>query len=46
VFELLFSERSPWSIRLGVENKFDASSQPGVDELDTTYFLNLGYSFE
>lgn len=34
-----------WTIRTGVRNEYDASPQEGVDRLDTTYYLNLGYNW-
>lgn len=35
-----------WNLKLGVRNQYDSSPQPGIEKLDTTYFLNLGYDFE
>lgn len=34
-----------WTLRTGVRHEYDAMPQEGVDELDTTYYLNLGYNF-
>lgn len=34
-----------WTLRTGVRNEYDAMPQAGVDKLDTTYFLNLGYKW-
>lgn len=34
-----------WTIRAGVRNEYDAAPQEGVDNLDTTYYLNLGYNW-
>lgn len=34
-----------WTLRTGVRNEYDAMPQAGVERLDTTYFLNLGYKW-
>lgn len=35
-----------WKLRAGMRNDYDAMPQPGVERLDTTYFLNLVYDFK
>jgi putative salt-induced outer membrane protein YdiY len=39
--EVPLGKDSPWKIRLGMRNQYDAEPQPGFDRLDTYYFLNL-----
>lgn len=34
-----------WTLRTGIRHEYDSSPQEGVDTLDTTYYLNLGYNF-
>lgn len=34
-----------WTLRTGVRHEYDSSPQAGVETLDTTYYLNLGYNF-
>lgn len=35
-----------WKLRAGMRNDYDGNPQPGVENLDTTYFLNLVYDFK
>jgi putative salt-induced outer membrane protein YdiY len=32
-----------WKLRVGMRNEYDAMPQPGIDNLDTYYFLNIVY---
>ena len=34
-----------WTLRTGVRHEYDAMPQANVDNLDTTYYLNLGYNW-
>lgn len=43
--EIALARSSKWSVRVGIRNQYDSSPQPGVKKLDTTYFINFGYSF-
>lgn len=44
--EVPLSENKAWKLRLGMRNAYDAQPQPGIDRLDTLYFLNLVYDIE
>ena len=35
-----------WKVRAGMRNEYNASPRPGVERLDTTYFLNLVYDLK
>jgi len=35
-----------WSLRGGVRNEFDNDPEPGVDKLDTSFFVNLVYLWD
>lgn len=39
--EVPLSKDKAWKLRAGVRNQFDNRPEPGIDELDTYYFLNL-----
>ena len=41
--EVPLSKEEPWKLRLGMRNEYDGDPQPGIDYLDTSYFLNLVY---
>ncbi len=43
--ELPIVEDKSWSVNLRLRNQYDSRPQPGVEELDTTYSVSLGYSF-
>lgn len=34
-----------WTMRTGVRHEYDSAPREGVDTLDTTYYLNLGYNW-
>lgn len=40
-----FKDKS-WSIRLGVSNVYDNEPEPGSEELDTTYYTRLQFTWE
>jgi len=44
--EVPITSKEAWKLRLGVRNEYDADPQPGVENLDTFYFLNLVYDVE
>jgi putative salt-induced outer membrane protein YdiY len=51
-FEMLTAAEIPigaadsnWRLRTGMKNNFDADPQPGIERLDTSYFLNLVYNW-
>ncbi|MDX1682012.1 MAG: DUF481 domain-containing protein, partial [Phycisphaeraceae bacterium] len=44
--EIPIAGDKPWKLRLGVTNEYDSMPQPGVDRLDTTYFLDLVLEFD
>jgi putative salt-induced outer membrane protein len=44
--EVPIASSEQWKLRLGVRNEYDAAPQPGVERLDTFYFLNLAYDIE
>lgn len=35
-----------WKLRAGMRNKYNAMPRPGIDRLDTTYFLNMVYDWK
>lgn len=41
--EIPLSDDEAWKLRLGARHEYDADPQPGIDKLDTSYFLNLVY---
>jgi putative salt-induced outer membrane protein YdiY len=41
--EVPIADSDAWKLRLGMRNEYDAMPQPGVDSLDTYYFLNIVY---
>jgi putative salt-induced outer membrane protein YdiY len=41
--EVPLSEDQAWKLRLGVRNEYNAMPQPGVERLDTFYFLDFVY---
>lgn len=43
--ELPLGGSMPWRLRLGVRNELDSDPLPGIDSLDTTYYLSLVYSW-
>ena len=43
--EVPLSGDEAWKLRMGVKNDYDAQPRPGIERLDTTYFLNLAYDF-
>ncbi len=44
--EIPLSNRKHWKLRLGVRNDYDAEPLPGVEELDTSYYLTLAYTWD
>jgi putative salt-induced outer membrane protein len=44
--EIPLSDDEAWKLRLGVRNEYDAQPQPGIDNLDTFYFLNFVYDVD
>jgi putative salt-induced outer membrane protein YdiY len=44
--EVPLSDDEIWKLRLGVRNEYDSEPQPGIDKLDTFYFLNFVYDME
>jgi len=44
--ELPLSGDEQWKLRLGMRNEYDANPQPGIENLDTYYFLNVVYDWE
>lgn len=43
--EIPLTKDEAWKIRLGMYNAYDNAPQPGVENLDTKYFLNLVYDW-
>ncbi len=35
-----------WKLKVGMKNEYDSMPQPGIDRLDTSYFLNLVFDLE
>ena len=44
--EVPLSGDKAWKLRVGMRNEYDAQPQPGVERLDTLYFLNLVYDIK
>lgn len=44
--ELPLSNRAGWKLRLGVRNEYDAEPLPGVESLDTNYYLSIVYDWD
>ena len=34
-----------WTLRTGVHHEYSSTPRQGIDSLDATYYLNLGYSW-
>jgi putative salt-induced outer membrane protein YdiY len=43
--EIPLASNDAWKLRLGVKHEYDDAPLPGIDRLDTTYFLNLAYDW-
>jgi putative salt-induced outer membrane protein YdiY len=43
--EFPLGKEPDWTLRAGVRNDYDAMPEVGIDKLDTTYYLNLGYNW-
>jgi putative salt-induced outer membrane protein YdiY len=41
--EIPIANSDAWKLRIGMRNEYDAMPQPGIDNLDTYYFLNVVY---
>ncbi len=39
--EIPLSDDRSWKLKLGVRSRYDATPQPGIERLDTYYFLNV-----
>lgn len=39
--EIPLADPSDWALKLGVRNEYDGLPRPGIDRLDTYYFLNM-----
>jgi putative salt-induced outer membrane protein YdiY len=44
--EVPLSNKEKWKLRLGVRNEFDAKPLPGIDSLDTNFYLSLVYAWD
>jgi putative salt-induced outer membrane protein YdiY len=44
--EVPLSKDKAWKLRAGMRNEYDAMPTPGVERLDTSYFLNLVYDWD
>lgn len=44
--DIPLGDESAWQVALSLRNQYDANPAPGVEELDTTYSISLGYTFE
>lgn len=44
--EVPLTRDEAWKLRAGVENDYDNKPQPGIESLDTTYFLSLVYDWD
>lgn len=43
--EFPIGDSEAWRFRAGLRNEFDNMPQPGVDQLDNLFFINLGYNW-
>lgn len=43
--EIPIGNKEDWKVRLGVRNDYDSMPEPGIDRLDTYYFLNLAWDW-
>ncbi|MBI1373869.1 MAG: DUF481 domain-containing protein [Phycisphaera sp.] len=44
--EVPLAKSEAWKLRVGMRNDYNADPKPGIESLDTTYFLNLVYNWE
>ncbi len=44
--EIPLSQKSGWKLKFGVRNEYDNTPQPGIEELDTTYYTSLVYNWD
>ncbi len=44
-FEFPLGKEPDWTLRTGVHHEYDATPREGIESLDTTYYLNLGYNW-
>ncbi len=44
--EIPLGDSRTWKIRAGMRNDYNNNPQPGIKELDTTYFVNLVWDFK
>ena len=42
--ELPLGTESPWAVRAGINSQYDSEPEPGVEDTDTKYLLNLVYT--
>lgn len=42
--ELPLGEKKPWALRAGINAQYDSDPEPGVDDVDINYLLNLVYN--
>lgn len=43
--EIPLSQKTGWKLKFGVRNEYDNTPQPGIEELDTTYYASLVYNW-
>ena len=44
--EVPLNKEETWKLRIGMKNEFDDAPQPGVERLDTYYFMNFVFDLE
>jgi len=43
--EFPLGKEPDWTLRSGIRHEYDSRPRDGIDKLDTTYYLNLGYNW-
>ncbi len=43
--EFPLGKEPDWTLRSGIRHEYDSRPREGIDKLDTTYYLNLGYNW-
>jgi putative salt-induced outer membrane protein YdiY len=44
--EVPLSQTSGWKLKLGIRHEYDNAPQPGIEELDTSYYASLVYNWD
>lgn len=45
-FEFPFAANEDWKLQLGVRSDYDAIPEPGIDRLDSYYYLNIALDWK